>query len=117
MSRSATCAGDGTGSGEGRHTTTASVLHHTPDSGDIIDSPGVRDYAPSAEPVADVAQGYREFMPFLGHCRFANCRHLAEPGCAIKQAVDSGEIAPRRYESYRRLLRLMETLAVAQRKK
>ncbi|MEM9056913.1 MAG: ribosome small subunit-dependent GTPase A [Pseudomonadota bacterium] len=100
-----------TASGEGRHTTTASVLHHTPASGDIIDSPGVRDYAPAPVPAADVHRGYREFLPLLGTCRFANCRHRAEPDCAIKQAADRGDIAPRRYESYRRLLRLMENLA------
>ncbi|MEL7449356.1 MAG: ribosome small subunit-dependent GTPase A [Pseudomonadota bacterium] len=100
-----------TASREGRHTTTASVLHHTPSSGDIIDSPGVRDYAPAPIPPADVDQGYREFLPFLGRCRFANCRHLAEPDCAVKQAAETGQISSRRYESYRRLLRLMEKLS------
>jgi ribosome biogenesis GTPase len=96
--------------GEGRHTTTASVLHHLPDAGELIDSPGVRDYAPPPMPPERVAGGFLEFADRLGHCRFANCMHLREPGCAIKAGVEEGAIAARRYESYRRLVRLMERL-------
>lgn len=96
--------------GEGRHTTTASILHHLPEGGELIDSPGVRDYAPPPIPPADVASGYRELVQLLGQCRFANCMHLREPGCAVKAAVADGRIGERRYESYRRLVRLMETL-------
>jgi ribosome biogenesis GTPase len=96
--------------GEGRHTTTASILHHLPGGGELIDSPGVRDYAPPPIPPPEVAAGYRELAALAGRCRFANCMHLKEPGCAVKAAVDEGGISPRRYESYRRLFRLMETL-------
>ena len=97
--------------GEGRHTTTASVLHDLPGGGEIIDSPGVRDYAPGVVPAGDVAAGFVEFAARAPDCRFTNCMHIIEPGCAVKAAVDAGEIAERRYESYRRLVRLMERLA------
>lgn len=107
-------------SGEGKHTTTASVLHHLPSassgefpnmaSGEIIDSPGVRDFAPSPVPARDVVRGYREFADAAEHCRFSNCMHLREPDCGVKQAVDAGRISPRRYESYKRLVRLMGEL-------
>lgn len=97
--------------GEGRHTTTASVLHHLPTGGELIDSPGVRDYAPSPIPIRDVSHGFREIVSREPDCRFRDCLHLQEPGCAIKQALASGEISTRRYESYRRLVGLMDRLA------
>ena len=100
--------------GEGRHTTTASVLYHLPGGGELIDSPGVRDYAPAPISRERVADGYREFADRIAHCRFANCMHLREPGCAVKAAVEAKEISARRYESYRRLVRLMETLGARQ---
>ncbi|KPK61203.1 MAG: hypothetical protein AMJ59_01790 [Gammaproteobacteria bacterium SG8_31] len=98
-------------SGEGRHTTTASVLHRLPTGGELIDSPGVRDYAPPPIPVRNVGAGFREIAARQAGCRFSNCLHMEEPGCAVKEAVQSGEISARRYESYRRLVRLMEKLA------
>ncbi len=97
--------------GEGRHTTTASVLHLLPTGGELIDSPGVRDYAPPPVPVRDVAMGFREIADLAGQCRFSNCLHMKEPGCAVKDSVTSGAVPARRYESYRRLVRLMENLA------
>ncbi len=97
--------------GEGRHTTTASVLHHLPTGGELIDSPGVRDYAPSPIPIREVSHGFREIFSREPDCRFRDCLHLDEPECAIKQAVESGEVSERRYESYRRLVGLMGRLA------
>ncbi|MGI9263575.1 MAG: ribosome small subunit-dependent GTPase A [Gammaproteobacteria bacterium] len=109
-----------TATGEGKHTTTASVLHHLPggsghelpaaSSAEIIDSPGVRDFAPSPVPGRDVVRGFREFADPSLRCRFNNCMHLREPDCGVKEAVDSGDISARRYESYRRLVRLMDEL-------
>jgi ribosome biogenesis GTPase len=91
--------------GEGRHTTVNSMMLTLPGGGQMIDSPGVRDYAPALQSATDVIQGFRE-VETAGHdCRFANCKHLREPGCAVKDAVDNGEISARRYESYRRLLK------------
>lgn len=97
-------------SGEGRHTTTASVLHDLPDGGALIDSPGVRDYAPAVHDAADIDQGFREIRKLAPHCRFHNCLHLNEPDCAVQDAVANGAIDPRRFESYRRLHNLMRQL-------
>ena len=95
---------------EGRHTTVNSRLIPIADGGAVIDSPGVRDYAPVFDDPAGIADGFREIQQAAESCRFHNCRHLREPGCAVKSAIDSGSIDERRYESYRRLLRLTEKL-------
>jgi ribosome biogenesis GTPase len=92
---------------EGRHTTVNSVMLDLPAGGAVIDSPGVRDYAPALTSVAEVIRGFREIEKAGHDCRFANCRHLKEPGCAVKAAVETGDIDARRYESYRRALRLL----------
>lgn len=97
-------------SGEGRHTTTASALHDLPDGGALIDSPGVRDYAPAVHDAADIAQGFREIRSRAPDCRFHNCLHLNEPDCAVRDALAAGDIDARRYESYRRLHNLMRQL-------
>ena len=97
--------------GEGKHTTVNSVMRTLEGGGAVIDSPGVRDYAPAIGSVDQVVLGFREIAATGRDCRFANCRHLREPACAVKSAVDSGGISTRRYESYRRLLRLTENLA------
>jgi ribosome biogenesis GTPase len=97
--------------GEGRHTTVNSVMLSLPGSGRVIDSPGVRDYAPATMTAVDVIHGFREIEKAGYDCRFANCRHLREPGCAVVAAVDADAISPRRYESYRRLHALRERLA------
>jgi ribosome biogenesis GTPase / thiamine phosphate phosphatase len=96
---------------EGRHVTSVSTLHHLPHGGDLIDSPGVRDFAPAVERIVDPALAFREFAPMLGSCRFTDCRHLREPDCAVLAAVEAGTISKRRYESFKRLGRLREHLA------
>ena len=98
-------------SGEGRHTTVNSVLLRLPNGGAVIDSPGVRDYAPAIDKPTDVAQGFREIREAGRLCKFSNCRHLQEPSCNVKAEVDDGRIDARRYESYRRLLFSAERLA------
>lgn len=97
-------------SNEGRHTTVNSELLELPGGGAVIDSPGVRDYAPALNDVSEVIHGFREIASAGQNCRFANCRHLREPGCAVKNAVSTSTISPRRYESYRRLLALTEKI-------
>ncbi len=99
-----------TKTGEGRHTTVNSVMIFLPNGGAVIDSPGVRDYAPALQTSDQAINGYREVREFGENCRVANCRHLREPDCAVKQAVASGEIDSRRYESYRRTLALTEQI-------
>ena len=99
-----------TATGEGRHRTTATTLYALPGGGSLLDSPGVRDFAPALGDPRLAAAGFRELVGAAEHCRFANCRHMKEPGCAVKDGVASDVISARRYESYRRLLRLTEDL-------
>jgi len=96
---------------EGRHTTVNSAMISLPDGGVIIDSPGVRDYAPALESSAVASQGFREIREAAQECRFANCRHLREPGCAVKDRCETGAISARRYESYKRIVNLTEKLS------
>ena len=95
---------------EGRHTTTASRLHELPGSGGLIDSPGVRDFAPAVDHLDPRHLGFVEVARLAPGCRFLDCRHMREPGCAVRQAVEDGSMDARRYESYRRLRRLAEDL-------
>jgi ribosome biogenesis GTPase len=96
-------------SGEGRHTTVSSAILKTP-WGEIVDSPGVRDYAPPLVPLREVQHGYIEIAGLSAGCRFPDCLHLREPQCAVRSAAESGQIDARRYESYRRLLNLNRQL-------
>lgn len=86
--------------GEGRHTTTHSHLYAMPGGGNLIDSPGVRDFAPYAPDQQSLLAGFPEIANCLGQCRFHNCQHRTEPGCAVKSAVEAGEIAPTRLRNY-----------------
>ncbi len=95
---------------EGRHTTTASRLYECAGGGRVIDSPGVRDFAPAIEDLDPATLGFREVAQLAPGCRFNDCRHMQEPGCAIRGAVEAGAMGERRYESYRRLRRLFEQL-------
>ncbi len=88
---------------EGRHTTTASFAHPLRTGGMLVDSPGVRDFAPAIDDAARVQNGFREIVRLADGCRFADCTHTREPKCAVKEAVESGAIATRRYDSYKRL--------------
>ncbi len=96
---------------EGRHRTVNSVMLPLENGGAVIDSPGVREYAPAIADPARVARGFREIRIAGEACRFANCRHLREPGCNVKDGVASGAISARRYESYRRMLAKARHLA------
>ena len=98
------------GSKEGKHTTVAAEIIPLADGAEIIDSPGVRDFAPHIEDVGTVAQGFREIDTASAGCRFSNCLHRAEPDCAVKAAVDNGSIDKRRYQSYLRLAQLTRQL-------
>jgi len=101
------------GDAEGRHTTTHSSLHDLPGGGALIDSPGVRDFAPAIDSLEPASLGFPEVDRLAPSCRFMDCRHLREPGCAVRTAAESGEFDARRYESYRRLRRLREELEAA----
>jgi ribosome biogenesis GTPase len=96
---------------EGRHTTTTSRLHRLPGGGELIDSPGVRDFAPAIEQLDAATCGFVEIARLAPQCRFSDCAHLREPGCAVRAAVESGALCARRYESFRRLGRLRRELS------
>jgi ribosome biogenesis GTPase / thiamine phosphate phosphatase len=98
---------------EGRHTTTAARLFDLPDQRALIDSPGVRDFAPAIDSLDPRSLGFVEVERLSPGCRFHDCRHMREPGCAVRAALDAGNFHPRRYESYRRLRRLSEELSSA----
>jgi ribosome biogenesis GTPase len=91
--------------GTGRHTTTHAQLYRLAGSGELIDSPGLQEFGLHHLSVEEAAAAFREFRPFIGRCRFRDCRHLAEPGCAISAAVGEGLIAASRVDSYQRLAR------------
>ncbi len=93
-------------SGQGKHTTTATTLYHLPCGGALIDSPGVRDFKLGSVESVRLGGGFREFHPFLGQCRFNDCLHRGEPGCAIATAAEQGRISKRRMQSYRLLLEM-----------
>ena len=99
--------------GHGRHTTSTAMLYRLATGGLLIDSPGVRNFAPHITDPAQLEKGYREFAPYLGTCRFDNCRHVAEPGCAIKEAIETGAVSARRYESYVGLYELTRSFAAS----
>lgn len=87
-------------SGEGRHTTTTADLYALADDAYLIDSPGVRDYMPDNLDPIKLANGYREFHPYLNSCKFSNCTHDHEPQCSVRQAMKDGEISKHRYRRY-----------------
>ena len=97
--------------GEGRHTTVSTALFRLASGGELVDSPGVRDYAPPPVEDAMVQVGWPEMLKLAPECRFNNCLHLREPGCAVLAAVAENVISARRYESYKRLLNIMRGLA------
>ena len=90
--------------GKGTHTTTTTIMYALPCGGTLIDSPGVWEYGLWQLDREELADGFIDFRSASGNCRFNNCRHSGEPGCAVKQAVDEGDIRDWRYQSYLRLL-------------
>ncbi len=94
-------------SDEGRHTTTASVLHPLAGGGSLLDTPGVRDFVPAIPERRAISGGFVEIEEYGRRCKFNDCGHLREDHCAVQQAVANGQIDPRRYESYRRLMNLV----------
>jgi ribosome biogenesis GTPase len=85
---------------KGRHTTTSARLFHLPCGGRLIDSPGIREFGLSHIDARQVLEGFVEFRQWLGTCRFRDCRHEGEEGCALREALARGNIDPRRMQSY-----------------
>ncbi len=88
----------------GRHTTTFTRLYTLPDGGTLIDSPGFQEFGLHHLTEGQLERAFPEFRPLLAHCRFYNCHHLHEPGCAILEAVADGRIAPERHALYMQLV-------------
>lgn len=91
-------------SGLGTHTTTTAVLYHLPSGGDLIDSPGVRQFNLWPITFQELLAGYPEFLPYLDQCQFRNCQHNNEISCAVKTAMTQGLIPQQRYQNYLTLL-------------
>lgn len=89
--------------GTGKHTTTATRLYHLPGGGNLIDSPGVREFNLWPVNHEDLLRGFKEFKPYLSGCQFRDCRHVAEPGCQLRQAVERGTVSLTRYENFQTL--------------
>ncbi|WP_461480508.1 small ribosomal subunit biogenesis GTPase RsgA [Porticoccus sp.] len=95
---------------KGTHTTTTARLFRLPNGGEVIDSPGIREFGLWHLDPADVADGFVEFRPLLGQCKFRDCRHMgSEPGCAIAEAMANGDLTQRRVESFRHIVQSLET--------
>ena len=87
-------------SGKGLHTTTFAEMYDLPFGGSIIDTPGIREMGLVDIPVNELAQYFPEMRAVMNDCKFNNCVHLNEPGCAVKEAVNEGTISEGRYLSY-----------------
>ena len=93
---------------KGRHTTVSAVLKHVDNETVVIDTPGIREFAPYGIEKHDLAHYFIEFLPYINECKFSTCTHYHEPGCAVVEAVDNGEIDVQRYYSYLNLLETIE---------
>ncbi|MFJ4372919.1 small ribosomal subunit biogenesis GTPase RsgA [Pseudomonas japonica] len=91
-------------SGQGQHTTTTARLYHFPGGGELIDSPGIREFGLVHVSRDDVEAGFIEFADLLGSCRFRDCKHDREPGCALLKALEDGRIQQQRMNSYRSII-------------
>lgn len=88
----------------GRHTTTFTRLYRLPEGGALIDSPGFQEFGLYHLTEGTLERAFPEFRPLLAHCRFYNCHHLHEPGCAVLEAVEDGRVAPERHALYAQLV-------------
>jgi len=88
----------------GRHTTTSREIHLLDGGGILIDSPGLRELQ-IWEGGEGISQAFRDIEDLSGHCRFSDCRHMEEPGCAVRSAVEEGSLSPERLRSYHKILR------------
>ena len=93
---------------KGTHTTTTAQLFHLSCGGSLIDSPGIREFGLWHMSRDQIEQGFREFRPFLGHCKFRDCKHEQEPHCAILEAAERGDISQRRLNSYRYIVESLD---------
>ena len=89
--------------GEGTHTTTTAYLYRLDSGGAIIDSPGIREFGLWHMTPEDITDGFVDIRRWVGYCRFRDCNHRNEPGCALKEAVENGDLHPDRFAHYLRI--------------
>ena len=94
---------------KGKHTTTTTEVFLRPEGGLIIDSPGIREFGLQHVAPGDVAPGFKEFHPFIDHCKYRDCRHLVEQGCAVLAALEAGSISKERYDSFVNIVKDIDT--------
>lgn len=87
-------------SNKGQHTTTFAEMHALPQGGYIVDTPGIKGFGLVDIPKEELHHHFREFFQLLPECKFHNCLHLNEPGCAVRKGVEEGKVAESRYFSY-----------------
>ncbi len=95
---------------KGTHTTTTAKLFHFPEGGDLVDSPGIREFGLWHMERDEVLDGFTEFRPFLGGCKFRDCKHKTEPGCELLAALERGDISERRLASFESIANSLEML-------
>jgi ribosome biogenesis GTPase len=88
----------------GKHTTTTTRLYHLPQGVNLIDSPGVREFTLWHLAPDEIIKGFREIYAFVGDCKFRNCQHNNEPGCALLEALEEKKISSDRWDSYQEIL-------------
>nr|MBL8410495.1 ribosome small subunit-dependent GTPase A [Dechloromonas sp.] len=88
----------------GKHTTTHATLYHLDEASELIDSPGLQEFGLGHLDRQEIEHAFREFRPYLGQCRFRDCRHNREPDCALNAALAAGQIDERRFAAYHRIL-------------
>ncbi|MCH1459031.1 MAG: ribosome small subunit-dependent GTPase A [Luminiphilus sp.] len=94
---------------KGKHTTTTTEVFLRPEGGLIIDSPGIREFGLQHVAPEDVAPGFKEFHPYIDHCKYRDCRHLVEQGCAVLAALEAGSISKERYDSFVNIVKDIDT--------
>ncbi|MFT6810327.1 MAG: ribosome biogenesis GTPase [Saprospiraceae bacterium] len=95
-------------SGKGQHTTTFAEMHDLPDTGQIIDTPGIKTLSYNHLEVMDVSHNFREFFVLSDSCKYNNCTHREEPKCAVKQAIEEGSVSELRYHNYLQIIEDIE---------
>jgi ribosome biogenesis GTPase len=88
----------------GKHTTTHAALYHLDAESQLIDSPGLQEFGLGHLDRQEIEHAFREFRPYVGKCRFRDCRHDREPDCALTAAVAAGLIDARRFAAYHRIM-------------
>lgn len=94
--------------GKGSHTTSAARLFHLPEGGQLIDSPGIREFGLWHIEAANLLEHFIEFRPYIGRCKFRDCSHQHEPHCTIREALTQGQLSQQRFDSYRLIKQMLD---------